>query len=120
MLRCESPSEKLYVFHLGRPIGLSVRTVFALMFRIQCRTPIASQIERKNGDALRGILDMDMLVATDVLCKTMDEEEYGSREGGWVCTRVELVPSCTSEPLLDVVFARASDRLHIAESSRVG
>lgn len=92
------------------PARLPVRAVLALLLLVQRRPPIASHIECEQRNPAPGVLDMRMLVPTDVFGETMHKEDDSSWEGGWVRPRVELRPSDTRKPGLNVVFP--CDRWH--------
>lgn len=111
ILLCQMFPKVLYVSELRRPVCLSVCTILALMLCVQCSPTVASQVEGKDGDAPRGVLDVDMFIATNMFCESVHEENDGLWEGGWVGPRVELMVAWASEPCFYEVFS--GDGLHI-------
>lgn len=106
ILLCQVLAKELDILHLPCPVRLAVRRILALVRRIECRTSVSSQVEREDRYTVCRVLDVRMLVPTDVFCETMHEQHDGFRERRGVRPGVELVAVEPRQPCLSVIARR--------------
>lgn len=95
--------KELDISELPVPVRLPVRRVLALVLGVQGRAPVPPNIKRKDGDVPRGVLCMCVLVAANVLCKAVHEEDDGCWECRSIRACVEPRAIVAGQPLLDEV-----------------
>lgn len=104
----EMLSPELEVCELVLPARLPVR---ALVRGVECRTPKPAAVVREDGDVVRGVTGVNMLVSGTVFSEAVVEEHDGLGERRGVRARVELKAVAAGQPGLKVT-ARGCARRH--------
>lgn len=69
------PNRPFDVTELVLPVRLPVRAVLALIRLIQCGLAESTSVVSEHGDASLWILEMHMVVSSDMLSKAVDENK---------------------------------------------